>query len=139
VATFTAAVAANEVVTIQVMNSLGQAVVLGVMFVFVSVIGAAVAVDIFSRSNQTVATLRSIGAQRGSISTSILASVLVFACAGSAAGALLGTGLGSLSIFGAIGTPGLMGAILDAVLVLGLTAVASGVGVYIGVRAAWRN
>jgi putative ABC transport system permease protein len=139
VGTVAAAVAANEVVTLQALNPLGQALALGLMFVFISVICAAVAVDIFTRSDQTVATLRSIGAQRRSVSGSILAKVLVFALAGSIAGVLLGVGLGTSLAVGSAVQSGLTGLLVDAVLVFGLTAMATGVGVYAGVRAAWHN
>jgi predicted lysophospholipase L1 biosynthesis ABC-type transport system permease subunit len=137
VAAFSAAVAANAMITLQVLNSAGQAAVLGFTSLFVGIVGAAVAVDILSRSSQGLATLRTLGAKRETVAVSMVASLVTFGAAGSALGAALGVGLVAALIRS--GPSILSSTLVNALFVLGLSASAIGVGVYAGVRSSWHN
>ncbi len=137
IAASSAAVAANATITLQVLSSAGQAAVLGFTSLFVGIVGAAVAIDILSRSSQALVTLRTLGAKREAVAVSMVASLVVFGAAGSALGAALGVGL----VAALIGSGPLIlgGTLVNALFVLGLSAAAIGVGVYAGVRASWHN
>ena len=137
VAAFSAAVAVNAMITLQVLSSVGQAAVLGLTSLFVGIVGAAVAIDILSRSSQGLATLRTLGAKRDAVAVSMVAILVAFGAAGSALGTALGAGLVAALIRS--GPLILSGALVNALLVLGLSAAAIGVGVYAGVRASWHN
>ncbi len=137
VAAFSAAVAANAMISLQVLSFVGQAAVLGFISLFAGIIGAAVTIDILSRSSQGLATLRTLGAQRGAVAVSMVASLAAFGAAGSVLGAALGVGLVAALIRS--GPLVLSGALVNALLVLGISAAAISVGVYAGVRASWRN
>jgi len=137
VAAFSAAVAANAMITLQVLGTIGQAAVLGFVSISFGIVGAAVAIDILSRSSQGLATLRTMGARRETIAASMVANLVAFGVIGSVLGAVLGFGLvetlirsGSL-ILGSL--------LVDAIFVLGISAVATGAGVYAGVRTSWHN
>ena len=137
VAAFSAAVAANAMITLQVLGTIGQAAVLGFVSISFGIVGAAVAIDILSRSSQGLATLRTMGARRETIAASMVANLVAFGVIGSVLGAVLGFGLvetlirsGSL-ILGSL--------LIDALFVLGISAVATGAGVYAGVRTSWHN
>ena len=139
VATFTAGVAANVMLSAQVLSALGQVAVFALMFAVISIISASLVADIFTRSNQVVTTLRTLGATKGAISKSIVVSLFVPGAAGAAIGAALGGGLGAAGLVqGALGT-GLGSIMLNGVVVLAMSLAAIGCGVYAGVRTAWRN
>jgi hypothetical protein len=137
VAAFLAAVVANVTITLQGLSFVGQATVLGFTSLFVGVVGAAVATDILSRSNQGLATLRTLGARREAVAVSMVSSLVAFGAAGSALGAALGVGLAAVLIRS--GPLILSSALVNALMVLGLSVAAIGVGVYVGVRASWHN
>lgn len=137
VAAFSAAVAANAMISLQVLGSFGQAAVLGFISLFVGIVGAAMTIDILSRSSQGLATLRTLGAKRGAVAASMVASLVAFWAAGSVLGAALGVGLIAALIRS--GPLVLSNALADTLLVLGTSAAAIGVGVYAGVRASWHN
>ena len=137
VAAFSAAVAVNAMVTLQVLNFVGQATVLGFTSLFIGIVGAAVAIDILSRSSQGLATLRTLGAKREAVAVSMVASLVAFGAAGSAVGTALGVGL--VEALMRSGPSILSGALVNALLILGLSAAAISVGVYAGVRASWHN
>lgn len=137
VSAFSAAVAANATITLQALSSAGQAAVLGFTSIFVGIVGAAVAIDILSRSGQALGTLRTYGAKREAVAISMVRTLATFGAAGSALGAALGVGL-VLALRGS-GSPILGGTLVNAFFVLGLSAAAIGVGVYAGVRASWHS
>jgi predicted lysophospholipase L1 biosynthesis ABC-type transport system permease subunit len=137
VAAFSAAVAANVMIPLQVLSSVGQATVLGFTVLFVGIVGAAVAIDILSRSNQGLATLRTLGAKREAVAFSMVSSLVAFGAAGSALGAALGAGL--VAALMRSGPLVLSYTLVNALIVLGLSAAAIGLGVYVGVRASWHN
>ena len=63
--------------------------------------------------------------------------MVAFGAAGSALGAALGVGLAAVLIRS--GPLILSSALVNALIVLGLSVAATGVGVYVGVRASWHN
>ncbi len=142
VAAFTAAVAANAMLSLQLLNGFGQAVVFALVFFFVAVIGIALVVDIFSRSNQAVATLRTLGATKGTVSRPLLVNLLMSGGAGCVAGAVLGGALGAgLGVYGLVpvqgAATGTAGTVVNAILVVVLSLAAMSLGTYMGVRRAW--
>ena len=70
VAAVAAAVALNAIVAMQFLQTAGQAVILAAVFALLCVGLSATAMDLYSRSKQTLSNLRSIGASRGRISPS---------------------------------------------------------------------
>ncbi len=137
VAAFSATVAANTMISLQALSSVGQAAVLGFISLFVGIVGAAVTIDILSRSSQGLATLRTLGAKKGAVAVSMVASLVTFGAAGSVLGAALGVGL--VAAFIRSGSLVLSSALVNALLVFGISTAAIGVGVYAGVRASWHN
>jgi ABC-type lipoprotein release transport system permease subunit len=140
VAAFSALVATNVMLTLQTLSLAGQAAVLALTFSLVCIITAALVVDILSRSSQTVATLRTLGANQRVVALSILVSLIAFGAAGSAAGALLGGGLGAaLGALGAAPAQGAAATLTAGLVVWVLSIGAVAAGVLLGVRAAWRR
>ena len=137
VAAFSAAVAANVTVTLQALSSIDQAAVLGFTSLFVGIVGAAVAIDILSRSSQALGTLRTYGAKREAVAVSMVASLVAFGAAGSTLGAVLGVGF--VATLRESGPVILSSTIVNAFFVLVLSAAAISVGIYAGVRASWRS
>jgi predicted lysophospholipase L1 biosynthesis ABC-type transport system permease subunit len=137
VAAFSAAVAVNVMITLQALSYVGQATVLGFTLLLVGIVGAAVAIDILSRSNQGLATLRTLGAKREAVAFSMVSSLVTFGAAGSALGVTLGAGL--VAALMRSGPLILSYTLLNALIVVGLSAAAIGFGVYVGVRASWHN
>jgi len=135
VATLAAAVAANAAAAIQLIGLFGQISLLALIFVTLALGTSAISTDIYTRSGQTIANLRSIGASRRSLSSAVFFSVIGYGIAGSALGAGLGAALGV-----AMGGQG--GAVTVVVAVLGVilaSSAAAAAGVYAGVRRTWRN
>jgi len=137
VAAFSATVAANATITLQVLSSVGQAAVLGFTSLFIGIVGAAVAIDILSRSSLALGTLRTFGAKREDVAAAMVARLVVFGAAGSALGAAFGDCL--IAVLRGSGPLILSVILVNALSVLGLLAAAIGVGVYVGVRVSWRN
>jgi len=137
VAAFSAAIAANATITLQVLSYYGQAAILGFTALFVGIVGASVATDILSRSSQDIGTLRTYGASREAVAWSMATSLVIFGAAGSAVGATVGAGFATT--LRNSGQFIFSGTLINAFLVLALSIVAIGVGVYAGVRASWHN
>ena len=96
----------------------------------------AVSADVFTRSSQAVASLRSIGASTGSLSWAVLGVVLTWGVAG----AVLGCGVGAALELGLAGTAGAGIALLSEVVeVVIASAAAMAAGVFVGASMAWRS
>ena len=135
IATVAAAVAANAAAAIQLTGLIGQISLLVLIFVTLSAGTSAISSDIYARSGQTIANLRSIGASRRSLSSAVFFSVIGYGVAGSALGAGIGAALG-------IAMGGQGGAVTIMVTVLGVilaSSAAAAAGVYAGVRRTWRS
>jgi hypothetical protein len=135
VAAVSGAVALNGTIAMQSLGAAGQAVVVAVVFASVAVGALAISNDVFARSSQAVASLKSIGASRRSMSAAVAASVVVYGALGSAAGALAGGALGAGLAGG--GFDG--GLLVEASAVVASSCAAIAAGVYAGGRAAWRS
>ena len=133
VAALSAAVALNGLVGMQALHAVGQAVLVGVIFASLAAGSAAICVDILGRSTQAIASLRSIGASRGSISSALIGPVLVYGAAGSAAGAIVGAALGATLVGAPLGA----GLYVDVPVVIVASAAAMVAGVYAGGRVTW--
>lgn len=135
VAVINAAVAANAMVALGPLGYMGQAVLVAVVFASVAATVLAVCTDIFNRSSQTVANLRSIGATSGSLSSAVAFSLIIYGSAGSVVGAAAGGALAA----------GLGSGVLSASLLIGVVAVvisasaATAAGAYAGARMSWRS
>ncbi len=136
VATVSAAVALNGMVAMQFLGSAGQAVLLGVIFATLAAGLAAISVDLYSRSIQTISNLRSIGASRGGISQAVAFSMVVYGGAGAVVGTAAGAGVGA-----AFGSSGISATsyVVDFVAVLVASSAAIAAGVYAGVRTRWHS
>jgi len=135
VATLAAAVAANAAAAIQLIGLAGQIALLSLIFVTLALGTSAISSDIYARSSQTIANLRSIGASSRSLSSAVFFSVIGYGAAGSALGAGVGAALGI-----ALGGQG--GAVTVLIAVLGVilaSSAAAAAGVYAGVRRTWRS
>jgi len=136
VAALTAGISVNAMVAMQFVGGVAQAVLAGIVFGTLVISTSAVAADVFARSEQSIANLRSIGATLKSMTGAILGAVILWGVAG----AILGTGAGS-----AIGTvSGGSSATAVSVLVEGsvvilLSVAAMSAGVYLGARRSWRS
>jgi putative ABC transport system permease protein len=135
VAAVSAAVALNATVAMQFLRTPGQAIILAAVFVLLCVGLSAISVDLYSRSKQTLANLRSIGASRGKISQAVIASMVVYGAVGALLGTAAGAGIGSLGGSGAAATDVLFQSL--GVLVASAGAIVA--GVYAGGWAAWRS
>ena len=133
VAAFSAALAANATITLEVLSSYGQAAILGFTTLLVGVVSASVATDILSRSSLAIGTLRTYGARREAVAKSMVTSLVAFGTAGSAVGATVGVGL--VTTLRNSEQLVLSGTVINGFFVLGLSVAAIGVGVYAGVRA----
>ena len=140
VASFTTLAAADAMVTLQIFNIVGQAAILSMTFIFVSVCASAIVADLLVRSGQSIDTLRSLGATKGAVVKSVFMGILMSGLIGAAIGVCLGGGLGAaLSVFGVYAVGSIGGGLINAVAVFVLSIAALGSGVYIGVRRSWRN
>jgi hypothetical protein len=135
VAIVNAAVAANAIVAMGPMGLVGQAVLIAIVFASVTATAFAVCTDIFNRSSQTVANLRSIGATTGSLSSALLFSTISYGSAGSALGAAAGAALGAGLGAGLVAVP----LLIEVVAVVIASSAATAVGVYAGARMSWRS
>jgi ABC-type lipoprotein release transport system permease subunit len=136
VAAVTAAVAMNTMLAIHHLSATGQGALLVAVFASLTVGFLAVSVDLFSRSSQTVASLRSVGASRGTISSAFALAILVYGIAGAAIGVLAGGAFGY-----ALGdsATGVVSMIIDSACVIVASSGAAAAGFYAGARTAWRN
>jgi len=136
VAVVSAAVALNAMVAMQFLQTAGQAVILAAEFVLLCVGFSAISMDLYSRSQQTLSNLRSIGASRGKITQAVVASMVVYgglgALLGTAAGAGIGAGLGNSGTAFA-------GLLVQSIAVIVASAGAVVAGVYAGGWASWRS
>ena len=135
VASLAAAVAANAAAAIQLTGLVGQIALLVVIFVTVAAGTSAISTDIFARSSQTIANLRSIGASSRSLSNAIFFSVIGYGVAGSALGGGVGAALGIA--LGAQG--GAFSALLAVLGVILASSAAAVAGVYAGGRRNWSS
>jgi cell division protein FtsX len=136
VAATTAAVVTNATVAMGAMGLSGQMILLALTFVFVASAASAVSTDILSRSSQTIANLRSIGATRRSIFGGVLLAFIGWGLAGAVLGAGLGSAIGvALTSPSGAGLPYYGSAVFALVVAGGATAS----GVYFGVGMAWRS
>lgn len=135
VAAVAGAVALNGSIAMQSLSTLGQLVVVAAVFVSLGAGSLAISKDVFTRSSQTVANLRSIGASSGSITAAVVSSVVVYGIAGAALGALVGGALGA----GLAGSAFDSALLIQALAVVASSAAAIAAGVYAGGRAAWRS
>ena len=135
VASVAAAVAANAAAAIQMTGPFGQAVLLALIFVTLAAGTSAISSDIYARSSQTIANLRSLGASRRSLSSAVFFSVISYGVAGSALGAGLGAALG----YGLGGQGGAISAVVAVVGVVLASSAAAAAGVYVGGRRSWSS
>jgi len=135
VASVAAAVAANATAAILMTGTVGQIVLLALIFVTLAAGTSAISSDIYVRSSQTIANLRSIGASSRSLSSAIFLSVIGYGIAGSALGAGLGAALGVV-LGGQGGIVSLSIAVLGVILA---SSAAAAAGVYAGGRRVWSN
>jgi len=135
VASVAAAVAANAAAAILMTGTVGQIVLLALIFVTLAAGTSAISSDIYVRSSQTIANLRSIGASSRSLSSAIFLSVIGYGIAGSALGAGLGAALGVV-LGGQGGVVSLSIAVLGVILA---SSAAAAAGVYAGGRRVWSN
>jgi len=136
VAAITAAVALNSMVAIQYLGVSGQAALLVAVFVSLGVGSLAVSKDVYSRSIQTVANLRSIGATTGSISSALASAMIVYGLAGAVIGVAAGSALGFT--FGSSGAWS-VSLLSEAIGVIAASSGAIAAGFYIGARTTWRS
>ena len=135
VASVAAAVAANAAAAILMTGTVGQIALLALIFVTLAAGTSAISSDIYLRSSQTIANLRSIGASNSSLSSAVFFSVIGYGIAGSALGAGLGAALGVV-LGGQGGVVSLSIAVLGVILA---SSAAAAAGVYAGGRRAWSN
>ncbi|MDG7007175.1 MAG: hypothetical protein JRN06_02890 [Nitrososphaerota archaeon] len=136
VASVAVGVAVNAAVAMQFLGVTGQAVLLAIVFASLAAGGAAVSVDVYSRSAQVVSNLRSIGASSGSVSSAVVLSLIGYGAGGSALGGVLGTTLGA-----ALGGAGILGETLLVHMVAVVFAACTGLsaGIFFGARASWHR
>jgi len=135
VASLAAAVAANATAAIQLTGLMGEIALLFVIFVTLAVGTSAISTDIFARSGQTIANLRSIGASSRSLSNAVFFSVIGYGVGGSALGAGIGAALGL--VLG--GQGGALSAVLAVLCVILASSAAAVAGVYAGGRRTWSS
>ena len=134
VGSLTAALTANGMLAAGLLGSVGKAVVVAVVFVSLAGVTSALSADIFSRSSQAVANLRSIGASQVKISAAVATSVVVFGAGGALLGAAAGAGLAALV------SPSPAGAsLIDALALVVASSAAVVTGAFAGGRASWRR
>ena len=135
VASVAAAVAANAAAAILMTGTVGQIALLALIFVTLAAGTRAISSDIYVRSSQTIANLRSIGASSRSLSSAVFLSVIGYGIAGSALGAGLGAALGVV-----LGGQGSVVSLSIAVLgVILASSAAAAAGVYAGGRRTWSS
>jgi len=135
VASVAAAVAANAAAAILMTGTVGQIALLALIFVTLAAGTTAISSDIYVRSSQTIANLRSIGASSRSLSSAVFFSVIGYGIAGSALGAGLGAALG-VTLGGQGGVVSLSIAVLGVILA---SSAAAAAGVYAGGRRTWSS
>jgi len=135
VATVAAAVAANAAAAIQLIGITGQIALLALIFVTLAAGTSAISSDIYTRSSQTLANLRSLGASSRSISSAVFFSVIGYGIAGSALGAGVGAALG-IVLGGQGGAVSVMFAVVGVILA---SSAAAAAGVYAGGRRTWSS
>ena len=136
VAAITAAVALNSMVAIQYLGLSGQAALLVAVFVSLGVGSLAVSKDVYSRSIQTVANLRSIGATTGSISSALASAMIVYGMVGAVIGVAVGGAMGFALGGGVSGGASILS---EAIGVIAVSSGAIAAGFYIGARTTWRS
>ena len=136
VAAFTAFATTNAMITLQFLSVFGQETIFTLLFVSVAVATFAITTDIISRSSQVIANLRSLGAQKIGVASAVFFFLLIYGAAGTVLGAGLGATLGSAmsSTFGLS-----LATLTRAAAALGVSTTATVLGVYAGVRVAWRS
>ncbi len=132
VAAVTAAVALNAMVAMQFIGSAGQIALLALVFISLAIGSLAVSVDVYSRSSQAVANLRSIGASKGSISSALAVAVVGYGAVGAVLGAAVG-GVTGLALGGGWG----VSLLAESVGVIAVASGATAIGFYVGARRAW--
>jgi len=135
VASLATAVCANAAAAIQLIGLTGQITLLVLIFVTVAAGTSAISSDIFARSSQTIANLRSIGASSRSLSNAVFFSVIGYGLAGSALGGGVGAALG-MALGGQGGAFSALFAVLGVILA---SSAAAAAGVYAGGRRTWSS
>jgi hypothetical protein len=128
-----AAVALNGMAASSELGSMGQVVVLVVLFISLAACSAAISIDILNRSSKVVGDLRSIGASRWSVSSALFGSLLLYGAVGSTFGALVGAGLGAALSGSGLG----LGTAVEVFAVLVASVGALAAGSFAGERATW--
>lgn len=134
VASLTAALAANGMLAAGPLGAAGKALVVAVVFVSLAGVTTALSADVFSRSSQAVANLRSIGASQAKISGAVATSVVVFGAGGALLGAAAGAGLAALVSSSPVGT-----SLFDALAMVVASSAAVATGAFAGGRISWRR
>ncbi len=135
VASMAAGVALNAAVAMQYVGLGGEFVLLAVVIASLAAASSAVSLDVFSRSSQVVANLRSIGASRGSVSSAVVVSMVGYGAGGAALGGVIGAMLGAALGGGALG--GTM--LVQLAAVIAAAAAGMSAGIFLGARAVWRR
>ena len=136
VAAVSAAVALNAVVAMQFLHAAGQAVILAAVFVLLCVGLSAISMDLYSRSQQTLSNLRSIGASRAKISQAMVLTMVIYGAGGALLGAAAGAGIGAGLGNSGTAAAGLLVQSFGVVVAASSAIVA---GVYAGGWASWRS
>ena len=136
VGVISAGVAVNAMVAMQYLGVPGQAALLFMAALSIAVGSLVVSIDVYSRSSQAVANLRSIGASSGSISRALAIAIVGYGVAGAALGAIIGGSIGSAFGSGGASASGLL---VEAFSVIIASACATAGGFYLGVRMVWRS
>ena len=136
VAAVSAAVALNSTVAMRFVGFDGQVLLLAVVFASLALGSLAVSLDVYSRSGQAVANLRSIGATSGNISGALAVAIVGYGVAGAAVGAVAGGALG-FALGG--GGAAVFSLLAGSVSVIAAAACATGAGYYAGARLTWRS
>ena len=136
VAAVSAAVALNAMIAMQYLGLLGQVALILIVFVSLALGSLAVSMDIYSRTSQTVANLRSIGATSRSISSALAAAMVFYGLAGALLGSVAGVLIGL--IFGGAGTQALS-PFAESAGLIAASALAAATGFYAGAKISWRS
>lgn len=130
-----AAVALNASVAMQYLGLVGQVVLLAVVFASLSLGSLAISRDVYSRSGQAVANLRSIGATGSNTSRALAVAIVGYGIGGAALGAFAGS---ALSFALGAGT-GAVSTLSESLAVMAAAAGATAAGFYEGARMTWRS
>ena len=134
-ASMSAGIAANGAVAIQFLGIGGQAAILAMAFLSLAAAASAVSMDVYSRSEQVVSNLRSIGASRNSVSSAVVVSLIGYGGGGAVLGGAVGTAIGAGLSAGTVGGE----LILQLLAVVLATCGGMTAGIFYGARSAWHR